>query len=37
VDWGITLLLAPLNLLLALSHFIAMLTSRTPKWPADMK
>lgn len=36
VDWGITLLLSPLHLLLALSHFIAMLTSRTPKWPAHM-
>ncbi len=37
VDWGITLLLAPLHLLLAVSHFIAMLTSRTPKWPAQMR
>lgn len=36
VDWGVTLLLAPLHLLLALSHFIAMITSRTPKWPAEM-
>lgn len=37
VDWGITLLLSPLHLLLALSHFIAMLTSRTPKWPESMR
>jgi hypothetical protein len=37
LDWGVTLLLAPMHLLLALSHFIAMLTSRTPKWPAQMQ
>jgi len=36
-DWGITLALAPFHLLLSLSHFIAILTGRTPKWPAEMQ
>lgn len=37
LGWLLVIGLSPLLTLLSLSHFIAMLTSRTPRWPAEMR